>query len=56
MLDFYEGNELCEICLANPLDYDVTYDVYWLNTHCMELRRNRSARENKKVEPINTVF
>lgn len=58
MID-YEDNSLCEICISNRCfdDYrTVTFDLYWINTHCIELRQNRKARENKNFEPTNTVF
>lgn len=57
-----DENDLCEICIANtpPPKHDgsatFNIDVYWINTHCIELRRNREARENKNVKPLTTVF
>lgn len=54
----YENNDLCEICIANgqlPLP-DNTGWYYWINTHCIELRRNRKARENKNVISKESVF
>lgn len=54
-----EENRDCEICWANtePIDHSLpTSDVYWINTHCTELRRNREARENKKIKAKETVF
>lgn len=54
--DFYQNNDECEICLANKDYSGITHDIYWINTHCIELRRNRKARENKNVVPKNTVF
>ena len=57
-MDYYQNNELCEICKANyELDFSrVTFDIYWINTHCIDLRRNREARKNKKTKPKETVF
>lgn len=54
----FDNNELCEICWANnEIDYSLhTWDLYWINTHCIELRRNRKARKNKKIKPKFTVF
>lgn len=48
----------CEICWANsePDDSIFTFDVYWYNPHCEELRWNREAREHKNVKPKETVF
>ena len=58
MLDYWENNDLCEICYANDEpDYSYcTIDIYWVNTHCIELRKNRKARENKNIKPMCTVF
>lgn len=63
MRKFYDvstdDNRLCEICWANaePINYDaVTMDIYWINTHCIELRRNRVARENKNIQPKQIYF
>jgi hypothetical protein len=50
---------MCEICKANydpPRNDVVVFDVYWINIHCIELRRNRKARKNKKTQPKITVF
>ena len=54
----YEDNELCEICQAHwEPDYSqVTFDIYCINTHCIELRRNREARKHKNTKPKQTVF
>ncbi len=54
----YEDNSLCEICLSNsevPFpDNEGWY--YWINQHCIDLRRNKEARENKNYKPKKTVF
>mgnify|MGYP001616148594 CR=1 FL=1 len=56
-MNIYHNNDLCEICIANrEINYGITFDIYWINTHCIELRRNRIARENKKYKVLNTVF
>lgn len=51
-------NELCEICVANKPPYDgmAIFDIYWINTHCIELIRNRKSRENKNTQPKKTIF
>ena len=56
--DNYESNELCEICEANrEIDYSsCTFDLYFINMHCIDLRINRKAREHKNVKPTITVF
>lgn len=56
--DWYGQNNLCEICRAHwELDYsEVTMDIYLINTHCIELRRNREARKHKNTKPKGTVF
>ena len=53
-----DDNELCEICWANqePMDAYNTMDIYFINTHCIELRRNRKARKHKNILPKITVF
>ena len=65
MRKFYDtstdDNRLCEICWANKLPYDpqeVTMDSWWyeINTHCIELRKNRVARENKNTQLKKTYF
>ena len=47
----HEDNSLCEICLANENESLPTPDnlgwYYWINKHCIDLRRNREAREHK---------
>jgi len=60
-MNYYEDNQLCEICLAHQkptiIDYNIpTFDIYWINTHCIELRKNREARKNKNIKPSNSVF
>ncbi len=52
------SNDLCEICIANAPEYDrlPTMDIYFINNHCIELRRNREAREQKNYKPKQTVF
>jgi hypothetical protein len=57
-MPYYKNNDLCEICWANQYPYDdlPTFDIYWINTHCIELRRNREARKHKNYEPKETVF
>lgn len=64
MRKFYDvsndDNRLFEICWANeeprnPTGY-VTMDWYEINTHCIDLRRNREAREHKNVKPKETSF
>lgn len=55
---YYEDNSLCEICVANenvPLP-DKTGWFYWINQHCIDLRRNREARKHKNYKPTLTVF
>lgn len=51
-------NSLCEICISNWSDLDELWHkhYYIFNTHCIDLRRNREARENKNYQPTNTVF
>jgi len=51
-------NSFCEICLANPISENpfLISELYWINTHCIELRRNREVRKNKKINPKTTVF
>lgn len=58
MLDHYENNNLCEICYENqePNDSNCTFDICWINTHCIELRRNRESRKNKNAKPTYTEF
>ena len=58
MLDYYQHNNLCEICYAHgETDYSkATMDLYMINTHCIELRRNRESRKNKNAKPIFSVF
>ena len=54
MIDnYYDDNDLCEICYANnEPDYSIcTFDILFINTHCIELRRNRLARKNKNTQP-----
>ena len=54
----YEDNSLCEICISNgemPLPCGQGW-YYWINTHCIELRRNRESREHKNYKPTKTVF
>jgi len=53
-----EYNSLCEICIANKAEpiSDNTGWYYWINQHCIDLRRNREARENKNYKPKTTVF
>jgi hypothetical protein len=57
-MDYYYENNLCEICEAyrEPSNGQITMDVYWINTHCIELRRNREARQHKNFQPKSTVF
>jgi hypothetical protein len=58
-LDYYEYNHLCEICWANqdpPDRSGISIDWLEINTHCIELRRNRIARKNKNVKPKQTDF
>lgn len=50
-----EDNSLCEICVANPIT-DAWVDIYWINTHCIELRKNRISREKKNIYPEKTFF
>lgn len=54
----YEFTEPCEICWANnDPDYGLcTMEIYIIDTHCIELRRNRKAREHKNTQPKCTVF
>jgi len=53
-----DDNSFCEICLVHesifPKDNCDWY--YWINQHCIDLRRNREARENKNYKPEMTVF
>lgn len=62
MLKFYETstdeNSECDICFANnEFDYSVAVmDIWIINTHCIELRRNREARKNKNIKPKKSVF
>lgn len=52
-------NSLCEICENDPAPIPNPDNLgwyYWLNIHCIELRRNRDAREKKNYYPTNTVF
>lgn len=53
-----QDNSPCEICLSNWIDIDSRWerDFYVVHTHCIDLRRNREARENKNYKPTNTVF
>ena len=53
-----EDNSLCEICFVHQEDTSdlPTFDIYWINHHCINLRRNREARKNKNYKPTNTVF
>ena len=53
-----EDNSLCEICFVHQEDISdlPTFDIYWINHHCINLRRNREARKNKNYKPTNTVF
>ena len=54
----HEDNSLCEICIENPqlpIVRDNGY-YYWINQHCIDLRRNRESREHKNYKPIKTVF
>ncbi len=56
-----EDNTLCEICQTNgdvsaPNIRQPTGWYYWINTHCIELRRNREARDNKNYNVKLTVF
>ena len=53
-----DDNKRCEICWANqePMDAYNTMDIYFINTHCIELRRNRKARKHKNILPKITVF
>ena len=56
---YYQDNDLCEICYANeprPEYNNCNFDYYWINTHCIELRRNRESRDNKNVKTKETVF
>lgn len=56
-MDYFMDNELCEICWAYEEPEKIcTFDVYWINHHCIELRRNREARNNKNTIPRETVF
>lgn len=53
-----EDNSLCEICIANgdiPSPSNTGW-YYWINQHCIDLRRNREARKNKNYKPTKTVF
>lgn len=54
----YDDNRLCEICLIYQEEDRgyITIDAYWINTHCIELRRNRESRKHKNVKPKTTVF
>lgn len=55
----YSDNELCEICWANNeriYNGFSVFDFYEINTHCIELRRNREARKHKNIQPSKTVF
>lgn len=56
-MNWYD-NELCEICKEywRPSRGEITMDVYWINTHCIDLRRNREARKHKNIKPKITVF
>ena len=57
-MNYYRNNELCEICYANnEPDHSIcTFDIYFINKHCIELRRNREARKHKNTKPKVTVF
>lgn len=57
-MNYIDDNDLCEICWAHQEEDTscVTFDVYWINTHCIDLRRNREAREHKNIKPKETVF
>ncbi len=57
--EILDSNELCEICQAYPDPDPFPYlivDYYLINTHCLELRRNREARNHKNIHPKETVF
>lgn len=62
MTKFYDNscddNRLCEICWAHyePDYWSVTMDIYMINIHCQELRRNREARKRKNIAPKATSF
>ncbi len=54
----YEDNDLCEICQVHESLFppDPLGWYYWINQHCIDLRRNRMARNNKNVKVKETVF
>jgi len=53
-----DDNSLCEICYAHyiPDNSMASLDLYWINQHCIDLRRNRETRKNKNYKPTKTVF
>lgn len=50
--------KLCEICQVYDKinEKEPICDVYIINYHYEELYRNRLSRENKNINPKNTVF
>jgi hypothetical protein len=48
--------ELCELCENSFVPMPCLGGVYWVNQHCIDLRRNREARESKNYKPTKTVF
>lgn len=52
----FEDNSLCELCQTTSIPMPESTDLYFVNYHCIRLRRARKARENKNYKPKQTVF